>query len=203
MRASGTKLSAADGGERTKRHAGRACLIATLLAGVLAIGGTVAWVFDGTDEVINTFESSEVTCAVVEDLDGAQKKDVKVKNTGDVDGYVRAAIVVNWVDENGNVLGVEPVREIDYKMVFSEDGWIESVDGFWYWAEPVGPGESTGALIESCMRMRNAPEEGYCLSVEILASAIQADGVDGNGTSPVVAAWGVAYDLDTKKISKA
>ena len=209
MRTSGTRPSAAGGEKRSRGRAGRVGLLAMFLAGVLAIGGTIAWVFDEADEVVNTFESAEVTCAVVENLDGAQKKDVTIKNTGDVDGYVRAAIVVNWADANGNVYGVAPVKGSDYEIVYNQGEqtdlvgkWTEGADGFWYWTNPVAGGEATGVLVTSCTYKANAPE-GYYLNVEILASAIQADGADSDGTPPVVAEWGVSYDPDTKKISKA
>ena len=54
-------------------------------------------------------------------------------------------------------------------------------------------------MIPLCKQLKPAPAEGYYLSVEILASAIQADGVsDGVGDPGTVAeesaamnAWGV------------
>ena len=76
-------------------------------------------------------------------------------------------------------------------------GWIEGTDGYWYYQSPVVPGANTGTLIENCTQLvtANVPE-GYHLSVEIVASAIQS-----SPETVVSAEWKVA--LDNGKIVSA
>ena len=162
----------------------RITLLAILtLAICLAVGSTLAYLFDITGVVTNAFDPGVVTTAVTETFDGDVKSDVKIKNTGNVEAYLRASIVVNWKDANGNVYGkYEPVAGTNYTLDLAT-GWIKSEDdGFYYWPEPVLSDDenptncSTGNLINSCSlgeRPADLPE-GYYLSVEILGSGIQS-----------------------------
>ena len=191
---------------------GKAPVVAAVaLAGALAVGGTLAWLTDGTAEVANTFEPAEVTCAVVESgeiegsefIDGvsAKKTDVEVQNTGDVSAYVRVAVVANWVDAEGNVAPVAPVAGTDYDIVLNTadaDGWTAR-DGFYYYEAAVAPSSATDPLIASCSP--KAAKGGYALQIDILCSAIQAEGVDAKGNRPVELAWGV--DIENGQVKPA
>lgn len=168
-------------------------LLATLaLVLCLAVGVTVAYLTDVTYLVKNIFEPGVVTTEVAENLvdqDGVTvKKDVKIKNTGNVESYIRATYVVNWKNATGDVYGkYEPVEGTDYILKLKEYSssdeakWIQGADGFYYWTKPVisdkedGDREEcyTGVLIESIYPIGEAPE-GYFLSVEILGSGIQS-----------------------------
>ena len=178
------------------------------LAGALAIGGTIAYITTSTKDVENSFMPSSVSCEVIEDnfTNGVStvKTGVCVKNTGDVDAYIRAKVVVNWVDDEGNVLGVEPKAGTDYLIQAPGSGWSYCAsDDCYYYASRVPAESFTNDLIDYCKVNSSAPADGYALSVEILASAIQADGVNSQGKAPVEAEWGVKLDPATKIISKA
>ena len=170
-------------------------LLAVLaLAICLAVGGTLAYILDISGIVTNAFDPGVVTTEVTETLDGDVKSDVAIKNTGNVEAYLRATIVVNWKNAAGDVYGkYEPVASTateinDYTLVLQEYDeldeakWIQGSDGLYYWTKPVLSDDedanncSTGALIASCT-MNNRPAdlpEGYTLSVEILGSGIQS-----------------------------
>ena len=181
-----TKRSATAQGHQRKR--GKVVLIASAaLIGVLAAGGTLAYLFTDTKPVPNAFEPSEVTCAVVEpEYTTDEKTDVRVRNTGDVDAYIRAEIIVNWTDESGNIFG-KPVEEGDYTIELGS-GWVEGSDGFWYWTQLVEPGKETGDLITSLKQDVDAVAPTGCyLSVDILSSAIQSEPSDA-----VQEAWDVS-----------
>ena len=120
---------------------------------------------------------------MVEEFDKEVKENVRIKNDGDIPAYIRAAIVVNWVDSTGNILGTKPILNTDYKMDLS-DKWAICGD-YYYWTEPV-PAEDdpntqeviedeTGVLIEICEVIKDAPTEGYTLQVEILAQSVQSE----------------------------
>ena len=149
------------------------------------IGTTIAFLLDETESMINTFTPSHVTSEVVEALTGNTKSDVMIKNTGDINAYIRAKVIVTWQDANGNVYGEVPANETDYKITFNETDsgngqWIEASDGFYYWTKPVksdddAPDECyTDILVVSCQQLKAAPETGYYLNVEIIGSAIQS-----------------------------
>lgn len=150
-------------------------LVAYLVLMVMFVAGTtLAFLITKTDSVDNTFNPSQVTSEVIEDIDGLIKKDVKIRNTGNIKAYIRAMIIVTWQDEKGNIYGKKPVEGTDYEIEYATNGWIRSSDGFCYWTEPVEAEKETGVLIESCTQKGNAPYEGYYLNVEIIGSGIQS-----------------------------
>ena len=176
--------SHADSAGRSARRAERAIrrrrkswllLIAVAAMLLAAVGGTVAFLVTRTDAKENTFVPSKVACAVEETFQNNIKTDVKVKNTGDTAAYLRAVVVVTWQDAAGNVLGAAPVQGEDYAITMPADGkWAQAADGYWYYSEVVAPNASTEALIGECKPLKAAPQAGYTLHVEILASAIQS-----------------------------
>ena len=148
---------------------------------VLAIGTGVvlAFIIASDDPIKNDFEPANVSCAVIETFDGEAKTDVRIKNTGNVNAYVRATIVVTWESEsNANeILATQPRENVDYQINWGDDSWIRGSDDYWYYTYAVSPEQETGLFIESLSPVASAPE-GYRLSVEILASAIQTEPQD-------------------------
>ena len=165
-----------------------------ILAVVLAIGGTLAYIIANTEEVRNKFTPGEVRCEVVEQWEEPHKvkSDVKIKNTGNTAAYIRATYVVTWQKEDGTVNGKMPVAGTDYTIDVEsakERGWM-LIDDYWYYTSPVSAGGETGVLIASCKLAEGAAvPTGYHLSVEIIASAIQSE-----PASVVAEKWHVAVD---------
>lgn len=149
-------------------------LVVSLLALLLVVaGGTLAWL-TAQDSVSNTFTPAHVTCAVEETFKNGTKSDVKIKNTSDIPVYIRASIIVTWKDSDGNVYGQLPVAGTDYTMDIATDGWVLK-DGYYYCTSPVAVGDTTGTLINKCVVSATAEKpNGYDLSVEIIAEAIQS-----------------------------
>lgn len=191
-------------------------LISITMLLLISVGFTIAFLLDYTSDVKNLFNPTEVTCEVNEDWEegGLIKENVSIKNTGDVDAYIRAEIVVTWQNEQGEVLAIKPENEIDYWLELTQDlKWdLETTDGYYYYTSVVpsindsATSEDqtfTSALINKCEVLQDAPTEGYTLHVEIIASAIQATGVSSTTGNPaVVDAWKVNYDSTNKAISK-
>jgi len=180
-----------------------------LLSGVITIvllataGVTLAYLTDKTGVVDNTFTPTEVTCEVIEPNwnDGDTKKEsVSIKNTGNIDAYIRVALVFNWVaeDEQGNqYIAPEPVEQNDY--IFDKPvgwKWLEGSDGYYYYPDIVPAKGLTEPLVALIRPSAGAAPEGYTLSVEVVADAIQAEGGSEVGnpavwTPAVTQAWGV------------
>ena len=165
----------------------KAMLVSLLLIIGITVGGTLAYIVADSGPVKNTFTPSEVTTTVDEDVSNGVKTSVRIKNTGDTTAYIRAAVVITWQDENGNVLGELPAEETDYTITYNLDsGWKKGADGFYYWTAPVLSDDEdafnchTGVLINSCKAKQTktigtgADAVTYSLAVEIIGSGIQS-----------------------------
>ena len=167
-------------GFRWKRSGILLAAVIVLLAG--AVGGTWAFLVAQSEPVQNNFTYAQVSCTIKEKFDGTTKSDVQIQNTGDISAYIRARIVVTWKDTSGNVSAV-PVKNTDYTIAFNGEKWTQQGD-YWYCKTAVDAKDFTPVLITKCEKTGNAPD-GYNLSVEILADAIQSE-----PASAVTEAWG-------------
>lgn len=154
--------------------------IAAVLCSIIACV-TIAFVFTNTEPVENTFTDAYVACEVLETFDGTTKTDVTVKNTGEVQSYIRAKVVVTWMSEDKTkVTALKPVDDTDYIITYADEvnsdtKWGKGSDGYWYYKLPVDVGKETEKLIESCsLKPGVTAPDGYYLSVEIVASSIQS-----------------------------
>ena len=163
-------------------------LLAVILLAGAVIGTTVAYLTTNTDSITNTFEYAQVSCRVDETFNGNTKENVKITNTSNIDAYIRAKVVINWRDADGNIVASVP-QGYRYKFEgLPGDNWVQQ-GGYYYYKNPVAENESTGNLLTTCTWERpNNPQ--YFLSVEIIASAIQSQ-----PASAVQQAWGVTYPL--------
>ena len=165
-------------GKHHKRSRGRtgksaALLVSLLLLLTVTVGGTIAFLIDSDGPLHNLFNPSKVTTKVEETLSVDTKKDVYIKNTGDTDAWIRAAVVVTWQNAEGNVYGQAPVEGMNYDITWGT-GWKTGDDGFYYWPSPVAAETGvTGDLIETISPKGNPPADGYYLTVEIIGSGIQ------------------------------
>ena len=173
-------------GRKRKPRINKAAVLLTaavLLIGTV-VGSTVAYLIAQTDAVENTFEYAKVSCEVTENFTGSEKKDVKVKNTGTTDAYIRATYVVNWLDAQGNIVASDP-EGYSYTLTENPDRvWTKGTDGYFYYLSPVAPDASTPGSLLTCTVTRPENPE-YTLSVEILATAIQSEPANA-----VKEAWG-------------
>ena len=161
----------------------KAALILSLcLIFALAVGTTFALLKANTDPVENTFTAAKSGTDIVEKLDGSQKTSIVVKNTGTAVSYVRVKLVMNWVDESGNV-SAEPVN-ITPSIT---DNWFEQGVIYYYKMPVAAKGETTN-LLKTPITQPNAPE-GYHLEVTVLAESIQAA-----PSTAVQQSWGVGVD---------
>lgn len=160
-----------------------ALILSLCLIFALAVGTTFALLKANTEPVTNTFTAAKSGTDIVEKLDGSQKTSIAVKNTGTAVSYVRVKLVMNWVDDNGNV-SAEPVN---ITPSITAD-WFEQ-DGIYYYKMPVAAkGETTNLLAASIVQPENAPA-GYHLEVTVLAESIQAA-----PSTAVQQSWGVGVD---------
>ena len=161
-----------------------------LIIGIVAIFCSIiscvslAYVFTHTDSVKNAFNSAYVACEVLENgtnedslFDGVTKSNVRIQNTGNVQSYIRAAVVVTWMSEDQSKVTSAKPDDLDYSITYAGEttNWVKGQDGYWYYKIPVDPGCTTEKLLDSCsLKNGVTPPEGFYLSVEIVASSIQS-----------------------------
>ena len=174
---------------RTRKKKVNVAVIAVLFLCIIAgtVGGVYAYLTAKTDPISNEFIPAKVSCLVEEDFAEGVKSNVKVRNTGNIDAYIRAVVVATFVSEDGKVLATAPKESEDYFIQWGDDGWIKGQDGYWYHTKPVKPEETTVLLIESAYEL--SVPDGYRLHLQILATGVQSD--------PAIAvqeAWGVSVN---------
>lgn len=174
---------------RTRKKKVNVAVIAVLFLCIIAgtVGGAYAYLTAKTDPISNEFVPAKVSCLVEEDFAEGVKSNVKVRNTGNIDAYIRAVVVATFVSEDGKVLATAPKESVDYFIQWGDDGWIKGQDGYWYHTKLVKPEETTVLLIESAYEL--SVPDGYRLHLQILATGVQSD--------PAIAvqeAWGVSVN---------
>lgn len=162
-----------------------ALILSLCLIFALAVGTTFALLKASTDPVKNTFTAAKSGTHIDEELEGSQKTSIKVQNTGTAVSYVRVKLVMNWVDESGNV-SATPVN-ITPSIT---DNWFLK-DGIYYYKMPVAPDGKTENLLKADSPITEPADKpaGCHLEVTVLAESIQAA-----PSTAVQQSWGVGVD---------
>lgn len=192
------------------QHKSIALLVSLALLLTISIAGTMAYLVDKSEPVQNTFQPVSVPPEVIEKFENNIKKDVQIRNNGNIPAYIRAAIVVNWVsvDDYGNVTGIygEAPTICDTPTCSHETCGKDAVllvntgtdslkwtknNGYYYHNGSVAAGDLTSILINEAKPLKTLTvgDTTYQLSVEILAQSIQAE-----PDKAVKDAWGMSYD---------
>lgn len=180
---------------KCKRKSSKAgiLILSLILLITTVVGGTLAYLITKTDSIKNTFNPSSVESEITEEFDGTYKRNVNVKNTGDIDAYVRVKLVTYRVKGDNQHIG----GTAEIPAFIPGDGWVKN-GGYYYYTKPVAPGEKPAAnLIDEIALVSYDDADGGKQVIEVMAEAIQANGVDADGTKAVVKAWGV--DPETLK----
>lgn len=171
-----------------------------LLAGILT-AGTIAYLQQEA-KLSNTFVVGQVQAEVSEQFKNDVKSEVSIENKGNVDAYIRAKILIYFVDRDGNPTGEVPVEGTDYTMSMGESidsNWIKSTSEYYYYKNAVAPGQKTDLLIKGCKRVENSPvykDDNRRLVVDIVGEAIQAN-------APAVQdAWGQDVHVENGVLQK-
>lgn len=174
---------------RKKHHTGRltAMVIATALLLALAISGTVAWLTTKGAPITNTFNPSKVACEVTESFNGTVKSSVNVKNTGDIDAYIRVKLVTYRTNEQGRHIG----GTAEIPAFTPGAGWV-AYNGYYYYTKPVAPNaQPENALISSInLTEKYIDADGGRQAIDVMAEAIQSV-----PEAAVKAAWGEGFSI--------
>lgn len=166
-----------------------AAAIAIILVVVMTIGGTVAFLMDSTESVINKFTPASSGITIEEEVKENCKTEIAVKNTGDTGAYIRVSLVANYYDENGNITGGAAVPD----FALNETNWFKGTDGYYYYQTPLPAGKVTESLLANGSKM----ELSENMQVTVLAQSMQT-----TPTNAVTDAWSVVVGNDGTLSSK-
>lgn len=185
---------------KKRRNIRRILPVALLMILILACGSVYAYMFGRTNSASTTFIPAKVSCEVDETFEENQKRVITIKNTSNVDAYLRVRLVTYWIDGNGNVAPKSsPALSVDY----DKDRWVAgSSNNTFYYKVPVAsydPASGKGiteTLLKTPITLRT--EDGYRQVVDVFAEAIQS-----NPTSAVTEAWHVTLFEGSTTIESA
>lgn len=153
-------------------------LVSLVLLLALAVGGTVAWLNTSTTPVENTMIPGNVPITINETFENGVKSGVSVTNNGNIDAYIRVAIVANAVDAEGNIVaGDKPSYNIN-------TAYWQELGGYYYYMGAVAPDGTTAALFTGDVTVNG--------ELNILAESIQVLGGIGGKTASEYA-WSAVY----------
>lgn len=159
-------------------------LALTVALSLAVVGTTIAYIIDYTESLKNTFTPPVV------DIESDAVAGNIISNGSDVDVYLRAAVVVNWVNNSDHsILSTKPVENTDYTLDLGNN-WVKGSDGFYYYTLKVAP-DSADILVLDAVTCPTITNGDYTLTVQVISSAIQATPADA-----VIGSWHVTVNPD-------
>ena len=154
--------------------------VALVLLLTLAVGGSLAWLVSN-DDVTNSMEPGQVPITINETVSNNVKSDVTVTNNGNIQAFIRVAIIANAVDKNGDIIvGPAPTYTVDSRK------WTQIGD-YYYYNGIVEPSGTTAPLFTGDVNFTDG-------EINILAESIQVlGGVSGDGKASFDA-WGHSFN---------
>lgn len=146
-----------------------------LTAAMIVLSSSIyAFMYKETPVQTNDFTNAIVDCEVNEMRTDNTKTSIAVRNTGNVDAYIRVRLVSYWVDEAKNIVAkASETPKLSSSNIDTYD-WIADVDNdVYYYKHPVAPNANTENLLEKT-QITLVTEDGYKQVVEVFAEAIQA-----------------------------
>ena len=148
-----------------------------LAASFLLAGGVRAYFADG-DGALNSFRIGVNTITPEEEFEPPQPGSVTVKkpwarNTGSVSCYVRARVLLSD-SRAGDYIHYQTQGEEGIRG----EGWSLGEDGYYYFQNPIAPGEETGPLFTGIYMEEELPRELDGTTVDVYFESVQAQGAD-------------------------
>lgn len=130
------------------------------------------------DPLVNLFTDPYVPPSITEVFDGETKDNIQVKNEGNVNAYIRLALVIQAKSEGGQILAYKPLPGTDYSMSAMDPDWFLD-GGYYYYKHKVAPGAYTTVLFSEIKALKIPLKlvDGvpYYLNVDVVAQSIQAE----------------------------
>lgn len=165
--------------------------LVALLVLTMASGSVFAYMKAKTPVVENMIVPASVNCEIKETFTNNEKTSIKVKNTGNIEAYLRICFVTYWVntDENDNEIIVsEPSKNIT-DFPFDDKKWKKGSNNIYYYTEAIAPGAEIEFLKNGEKIILEVDANGNRQVIEVFAEAIQSLPAEA-----VTESWGVTLD---------
>ncbi|MGN0238352.1 MAG: fimbrillin family protein [Lepagella sp.] len=117
----------------------------------------------------------EVDVSVDDTVNGNVKSDLKVRNTGISDGYIRVAVIGCWTNLAGDVVASWQDTDGAFAGLMGAN-WVKGDDGFYYYTQVVQPGALTATpLFDTYTLTANPPVSGAQLELSIIAQIVPTE----------------------------
>jgi len=132
------------------------------------------------------------------DASGEVVDGVEIKNTNKKTCYVRAMIIGNWVDSEGNIAAIFKPEEVNLKKISTNGNYkcatnwneywhYDAVNNLYYYKKPLPEGQfTTVKLFDEFTNPKDRTSEGLKLDFVVLVQAVEADADKASAK----AAWG-------------
>ena len=182
-----------------KRFLTNFLLILAILAVVGGSATVIAYMFRETQVETNELIPAEVSCSVQEKINAdGEKSEITVKNTGNIDAYIRVRLVSYWVNSDGTV---SPKNSPTLSLSFNSVNWIQGANNTFYYKYKVPSGNTTLNLLSdnNVISWAETSDDGTTQYIDVFAEAIQAEpaGAVNNSWKEVVVGNDGKLDLNT------
>lgn len=172
-----------------KKRTFNALILCALALAITLCATVFAYMFKQTEVKNNRFTPAEVSCEVHEETDPGvtEKTSITVKNTSNIDAYLRVRFVSYWVrinDDGTSEIVSKPSVMPEIKI---NDGWLAGKNNTYYYKNPVSSNDFTEELLSEKIVLLE--EDGYQQVIEVFAEAIQS-----KPTDVVISSWNVTLD---------
>lgn len=152
-------------------------LILTLMLAAVTVPMAMSYLTSSPDELENTFTDPYVPPQITEVFDGEIKENIQIRNTGNVDAYIRAALVIQAKAKSGDILAYSPVPGTDYTLSALGANWFKHGD-YYYFKHPVPPGALTDVMFSQIkalkIPLKTVGGVHYYLNIDVASQSIQA-----------------------------
>ena len=146
-------------------------ILIVLAVSLISCGTVLALMLRRSQTEENSFVPAIVSCEVTETVVNNEKTSIKVKNTGNIEAYLRVCFVTYWVNAEG---GIVPKPSKDISNLPCTEKWKAGSDDIYYYIEPVAPGAEVEFLdLEKTIELA-VDENGNKQVLEVFAEAIQS-----------------------------
>ena len=157
-----------------------------LAVSLIGCGTVLAMMLIRSQKEENSFIPAKISCELTEIFENDVKKSIKVKNTGNVEAYLRICFVTYWVNDKDEIVP-EPSKDIS--NLPCTGNWKAGSDNIYYYVEPVAPGEEVEFLDSEKTIVIEEDEDGNKQVLEVFAEAIQS-----LPDTAVMNSWNVTLD---------
>lgn len=185
--------------------------ILVVLAGILTIPSVYAYMYMRVQTVDNTFVVADIfedkENPVIETVTDNTKTSIKIKNTGNIESYIRVKIITYWQDSKGNIVG----RASEKLNFQTTDDWIHDVkNDVYYYKFPIMPGDESNEFLApgETIKLDHIEEEIEYNSVTASYEynqvvEINVEGIQANPSKVVETIWGVTLtDRNITSVNK-